>query len=226
MTEWDPHDPRLLTGDVDFYCLECGYNLRGLAGDPKRCPECFHLNPINELSVTAKEINRQLGRLETGPTCCVAAFVAIALGVLAIIRGGWELSLLMFLAAVALWVGGAGSFSDSCGGRPGWFRALVRFQMYGLGIMVIGLGLPGAVFGVVFQRFARADITGWMACCLVVPLSAGLPFVLVCRFVCMPLHRWAKAEMNELQRETAVTWARRHRRETLSQQMAPRKGRS
>jgi uncharacterized protein YxjI len=26
--------------DVDRFCLRCAYNLRGLAGDPVRCPEC------------------------------------------------------------------------------------------------------------------------------------------------------------------------------------------
>lgn len=27
--------------DIDLYCLQCGYNLRGQSGDPRRCPECF-----------------------------------------------------------------------------------------------------------------------------------------------------------------------------------------
>ena len=37
--------------DADFYCLHCAYPLRGLPGDPIRCPECFCLNPRSKLLV-------------------------------------------------------------------------------------------------------------------------------------------------------------------------------
>ena len=30
--------------DEDLYCLSCGYNVRGLTGNPIRCPECGDSN--------------------------------------------------------------------------------------------------------------------------------------------------------------------------------------
>jgi arginyl-tRNA synthetase len=35
--------------DRDLYCPTCGYNLRGLSGDPIRCPECGRHMPRSEL---------------------------------------------------------------------------------------------------------------------------------------------------------------------------------
>ncbi|MHC4235736.1 MAG: hypothetical protein ACYSUQ_11520, partial [Planctomycetota bacterium] len=35
----------------DLYCLECGYNLRGIAGDPRRCPECWYANSVADMRI-------------------------------------------------------------------------------------------------------------------------------------------------------------------------------
>ena len=49
--------------DRDLYCLTCGYNLRGLSGDPVRCPECGNLNPIGDVEIPAEIITKQLRRM-------------------------------------------------------------------------------------------------------------------------------------------------------------------
>jgi len=76
-------DPPEADANRDLYCLECGYNLRGLSGDPRRCPECGHDNPMSELTLPAEIIKEQLKRMETAPTACVAAILIAGLFYLA-----------------------------------------------------------------------------------------------------------------------------------------------
>ena len=45
----EPTSPAVSRDDRDLYCLQCGYNLRGLSGDPRRCPECGHMNPLGDI---------------------------------------------------------------------------------------------------------------------------------------------------------------------------------
>jgi len=54
--------------DLDLYCLNCGYNLRGLSGDP-----------MSVMTVPAGAVARELRRMETAPTVCVAATLAALL---------------------------------------------------------------------------------------------------------------------------------------------------
>lgn len=58
---------------LDLYCLECGYNLRGQSGDPRRCSECGHHNSVEDLEVPAKLIRRALRQLESGAALCGAS---------------------------------------------------------------------------------------------------------------------------------------------------------
>ncbi|MHC4443198.1 MAG: hypothetical protein ACYTF1_09325 [Planctomycetota bacterium] len=70
----------VISGDIDLYCLQCGYNLRGHTGDPRRCPECGSLNPVGDLVLPAPLIKAQLRRMETAPTLCVGASVIFLIG--------------------------------------------------------------------------------------------------------------------------------------------------
>ena len=57
--------------DVDLYCLHCGYNLRGLSGDPRRCPECGQFSPLGEAAVPGPFLRRSQRRLRAPPSLCV-----------------------------------------------------------------------------------------------------------------------------------------------------------
>src|SRR3989442_10695322 len=62
--------------DIDLYCLECGYNLRGLSGDPRRCPEIVTAQIVrseehtSELQSRPHLVCRLLLEKKNGPFCC------------------------------------------------------------------------------------------------------------------------------------------------------------
>lgn len=121
----------------DLYCLSCGYNLRGLSGDPVRCPECGELNDLGAVAIPAEMIRKALRGMETAPTLCVSfavLFWAVS-GVLPISL--WKrldpptpLLCLAFLAVAACaWVVARSRVRKSFQGQPGWKRVLVDFHV-------------------------------------------------------------------------------------------------
>ena len=124
----------------DLFCLHCGYNLRGLSGDPRRCPECGKLNPIGDLVVPASEILRQLRQMETGPAFCMLCVLSI-MGIVVLEIGVGiprQLGLayacfgiILIMAAVG-WSLSAAYFQKSCIGKPGCWLALWKYHVYGL----------------------------------------------------------------------------------------------
>ncbi len=92
-------------------CLNCRYRLRGLAGDPCRCPECGLWNPYELPSELATEVRKTLQKLN--PWARLSA-----LGPLGVAGG---LSLTMWdLESAALGVAVASAAI--------WLAALVRFR--------------------------------------------------------------------------------------------------
>lgn len=133
-----PQAPR---ADLNLFCLECGYNLRGLTGDPLRCPECGTQNRLSDLVVSLRAVAKQLERMETLPTICIAATWAMALGICVVWLTGvaWVL-VLVALAAIVCGLAAAW-FAKSCGFRPGWLAVLGWFQLAGffwLAVLVAG----------------------------------------------------------------------------------------
>ncbi len=168
--------------DEDLYCLTCGYNLRGLSGDPVRCPECGQFNDLETMRFPAATIRYAMRQIETAPTLCVlgTCLVVMGGGLVAVFRllptalpaaGATRLSALCIgLAAVGLVVLYVGytrtrrAFED----RAGWQRILRDFHLTTLlctaapvvGVLA-GRGLKWAVEGregsaVVWFGFAAA----------------------------------------------------------------------
>jgi hypothetical protein len=65
--------------DFDARCVRCGYRLRGLSGDPVRCPECFFENPRAELLRRHSDVAR-LNRLRGAGDAFLLALLAFAAG--------------------------------------------------------------------------------------------------------------------------------------------------
>lgn len=120
---------------LDLFCLQCGYNLRGLSGDPRRCPECGYLNPLGELALPAELIRKQLRQLEGGAAGCVAA-VVVGLVALYLTLVNFACSVMLLVFSPVAWFVSARVFRESCLGRPGWKDALWRYHVYALAIVI------------------------------------------------------------------------------------------
>jgi hypothetical protein len=71
----------VVPADKDIYCLDCGYNLRGLSGMERTCPECGRCNPLDQRlvdpAIIAKmrtKLTRRDRRASVIAACCVLLF--------------------------------------------------------------------------------------------------------------------------------------------------------
>lgn len=131
---------------MDLYCLTCGYNLHGLAGDPRRCPECGELNAIGDMRVPAEAIRAKLRQMETAPTAGVAAVLAVLFALVLLVLSSRSPADVLnpppcFVWFIAFWVlvavVGARRFRSSCGACEGWAGALARYLGYSL-LLILG----------------------------------------------------------------------------------------
>lgn len=218
--------PRAL--NIDLYCLTCGYNLRGLSGDPVRCPECGNLNPIGDVELPAELITRQLRRMD--PSGSIIAFVfslpfqaMFWLLVWQATAGNPGIPLLVWLifgipafALFGLGIRGLFRFRSSCLGKPGWGTVYLKYFLFGL--LLVGL-IAGVMTG------------GWLLACWLMETQAdlGLQVLLLfaglfipgslgafgARYLLAGLQRRLTKSMQVLQREVAVTIARDESRKRL-----------
>ncbi|MHC4089348.1 MAG: hypothetical protein ACYSVY_03550 [Planctomycetota bacterium] len=153
----------------DLYCLECGYNLRGIAGDPRRCPECWYANSVADMRIPAQLIRKQARKLETLPTVCVAWVLAIplVLGLAASPMAGATFALGAGLTVIAAWGATGYYFAKSCQFRPGWAIALLEMHLVALMLLPPLLGaLPCLVLLAIGPRLQALAmlITGILMC--------------------------------------------------------------
>ncbi len=124
----------------ELVCAECGYDLRGLPGDPVQCSECGRTCPIRELRVNAAEIQKELRRLETLPTACVASFLVMILAL------GWAwwtgrsaFGVPVVVALAGYWLLLVHRFAAVIEWEVGWIRVLLLFHITGLvGAVLLG----------------------------------------------------------------------------------------
>lgn len=207
---------------LDLFCLECGYNLRGLSGDPRRCPECGYLNPMGDLEIPARFIRQQLRKMERSPAFCAGA-VSLALGSVAVVGlmaafiPGFELqgllAVLPGLVSLVIWKPHAQEFCASCLGQPGWRRALWLYHLNSVPLCVVVMvmiaascALPSYAGPSVRRNMDQISIFGLLS--TVVVMAVGGAWA----------HRRIRKLLEPLQREVAVRLAREQVRRTLRKQ--------
>ena len=203
--------------DEDLFCMQCGYNLRGLSGDPKRCPECGFRNALADIRMPAQAISAELRRLETAPTFCFAAELAWLVAAVIVVftfkrRFFWEISFLWIVPTlfglVALMLG-VWRFAESCQYQSGWRRLLFRFHLYAVKIF-------GLAYATLFCTFALpaslhshqvGSVLAWLATLVVIIMLWVLTAIWVPRW-----YARVKTELEPMQRGVAVEMYRQRAR--------------
>ena len=210
--------------DVDLYCLHCGYNLRGLSGDPRRCPECGQFSPLGEAAVPGPFLRRSQRRLRAPPSLCVVDGFFCILGLCGVVPGllspqgiaetpgGFFCCCVVLLLWAPYWVRHIREFGGSCRYAPGWIRLLLIYHVVGY----LGVAFPVVVFSFFFNPpiflGSLPTSTGWKKAA--VYLSAALLVAVTICSCAAVLHR-LNARRTRMQEGVALEWARRLYRESL-----------
>jgi len=201
---------------LDLYCLNCGYNLRGLAGDPRRCPECGHGNNVEDLEVPAALIRKALKKLESGAAMCGASASMLLLWVLPLLYMMvhpqltppplyvWVSVAVMATGAILAYVVGALLFRRSCGHQSCWLSALLKFTI--LACLIAAFGLTAIVLIVSCSAVVAAARPAFPGMQVLARLGIAVALLVVSGW----LYRVAKRTIHPLQRLTAARFARRH----------------
>lgn len=195
--------------DDDIYCLYCGYNLRGLSGDPRRCPECGRFNEIAQMAVPAQAITAQLRIMEQYATGCVgwalAPTVSMICLLIGIVSGSRNVTIDHYIAGITCMVlGGLATgwymhlFRRSCAGKDGWGAVIWEYMALGLppGTLVLLVAIAPGVSDTALLA------AGWQW--IVIALLTGMAIIVV-----LTRYKPLLEKKDRLQREVAVEIATR-----------------
>ena len=188
----------------DLYCLTCGYNLRGLSGDPVRCPECGNFNDLGSVALPAQMVRRALRRMETAPTVCVAVAVLFFAFSATLLMRAWLVTLLLAILA-PLWFAAKNSVETSFRAQPGWRRILLDFH---LATLLCTLLIPLTTILFIMDRY-RVERSPWLLLAIAVALAIP-PFVWGLR-----IYYAARQRLRIMQRDAAVRLAQKILRRAL-----------
>jgi len=142
--------------NTDAYCPNCKYNLRGLSGDPMRCPECGGRYMRAELRwpkkprvMTRQERARRY--LERSADLCAMATIPGLVGAAVLLVAEYytrQVFWPMMIASVVIWLIGFALFAGRCRGLPQWGRALAVYHLAAVPAMVVDLVLVAVTWGV------------------------------------------------------------------------------
>lgn len=192
-----PVQPSLAADDrEDLYCLHCGYNLRGLPGDPRCCPECGRKSSVADMRIPAELIRRQAKKLETLPSLCVGAVLFGLIFGLPFLAFQPAIAGVIFLLSTALWVALARAFARNCNHQRGWLLLIVEFHAAAL----LFIAPFHAWFAGCFVLVVYA--AGWFS--LAFTVAGGLVLA-----AAVFVYKHARGRLVTLQRGTAVQLARK-----------------
>lgn len=200
--------------NIDLFCLTCGYNLRGLTGDPRRCPECGANNELCELELPAGKIAAQLKKMENSLSAAAALFgisgALLALGLMLVDESISLCPLSLSGASAFFGLLSLQHFRLSCGDHPGAPAAGWRYISIALGGMAI-IVLPMAALSLWIQENDRTDGFGFL---IIFAMVAGV-LTTIAILIARPLHRRLQATIQPMQRARAVEIVREYQRNRL-----------
>lgn len=209
--------------DEALFCLSCNYNLRGLMGDPIRCPECGETNSRADLLLPPALVEKELRKLETLPTAGVAMMYAALFGVSFITGGSMVCAVILLVPSLMVWILVVSAFGNICEYKAGWVGALLWYHLAGLffaavvalAVLVVGL------LDLLPDRTGRVAVLVLMATILIgQPLAKRLLKRLDLQVRIWNPYAIAKAKLHDLSRELAVERAQRRRRLILEAERA------
>lgn len=160
--------PRPIAHDVP--CSACGYNLRGLAGDPVRCPECFHEHPRESLELDPGHISG-VRELQAAADALMLGILVATFGLILAPCGG----VLLVIYAVILIGPALSDMKQRFRGQSGW--ATLLWQFVGLTIAVpmcfLGLTLGIAACGWLIGRVIDAANELLVGGCTIAGMALG-----------------------------------------------------
>lgn len=200
--------------DRDLYCIECGYNLRGLSGDPVRCPECGLQNAVTLMEIPADQIVAQLKRMESAPAYSFAALLLIISGLA--LQATWGmgprvapgLCVSPTIVGLILFPWSLYRARASCRQQPGWLAAMLAYYAFG-GLMFGGtyviLVITGIALYQVFTGLPMPWSPRWNLVAILVGEAVAIAFPV--RWYVRWSYRKATQRLRALQRHVAVAIA-------------------
>jgi hypothetical protein len=193
------------TAAAGLHCQKCGYDLRGLPGDPIRCPECFHENARNDLVGPAAKA-RRLRELQGAGDGFVLAMICFA-GGLAL----WGFNGLLPLAAPLLAVGGLLTHYSTATarrlgrGRESWMAAWSRYL-----ILTCALPLVPSAIWLVFAIMVWTTRSFYQQTNGLdfIDFGVALPVTIVTMFLKTPLRRLRSLQRRAFARLMRLTVGR------------------
>jgi DNA-directed RNA polymerase subunit RPC12/RpoP len=110
-------------------CVKCGYNLRGLRGDPVRCPECGFLNPRTRQRRIKSRTNKKVCQLKPRIRDVLIPAVGVGVGVAVATMFWLPLGAVGTVFAAVVWWQNVRRFRRACESRPGWLRGLIAYHL-------------------------------------------------------------------------------------------------
>ena len=157
---------------ADVHCVACGYNLRGLTGDPVCCPECGRLNRVQVGAAPQTYVEAELAALVSGAKrglwaallCGLMLLVTILIAIEEDLAVGLVTLLCLgeTLAFGAVAANSLAGYRASSHRAPGWLSALLRAWACGLLRFVIGLLMCAVGFLFVSESRLTRVALGWL----------------------------------------------------------------
>lgn len=213
----------------DLYCVECGYNLRGLTGEVLRCPECGTNNPLTDLAPAASAIQRHIRNMERSLNAAVVmtTLSIVPLMVLLLLSRSYTLrtiastpAIIIPLAALAAlllgcWVSCMVRFRRLALCSNAWLRSALVYHLWVVPLVLLAGG-PIIAMALVLRGFvdmtfrARPPLTY-----LGLQLVFGLLWIALCAWLAPALRTRLHASIEPLRRESALHITRDYLRERM-----------